>query len=64
MLKLANYLDEAESLSRALAASRRKILVFIFAVLTLVTVMGSMMYLIEGGQNGFDSSPGAFTGPW
>ena len=57
VLKLANYLDEANSLSRALAASRRKILVFIFAVLALVTVMGSMMYLIEGGQNGFDSIP-------
>ena len=57
VLKLANYLDEANTLSRALAASRRKIFVFIFAVLTLVTVMGSMMYLIEGGQNGFDSIP-------
>ncbi len=57
VLKLANYLDEANSLSRALAASRRKILVFIFVVLTLVTVMGSMMYLIEGRQNGFDSIP-------
>ena len=57
VLKLANYLDEANTLSRALAASRRKILVFIFVVLTIVTVMGSMMYLIEGGQNGFDSIP-------
>ena len=57
VLKLANYLDEANTLGRALAASRRKILVFIFVVLTLVTVMGSMMYLIEGGQNGFDSIP-------
>lgn len=57
VLKLANYLDEANQLSRALAASRRKILVFIFVVLTLVTVMGSMMYLIEGGENGFTSIP-------
>lgn len=57
VLKLANYLDEADTLSRALAASRRKILVFIFVVLTLVTVMGSMMYLIEGGENGFTSIP-------
>ena len=57
VLKLANYLDEADQLNRALAASKRKILVFIFAVLTLVTVMGSMMYLIEGGENGFDSIP-------
>ncbi len=57
VLKLANYLDEANTLSRALAASRRKILVFILVVLTLVTIMGSMMYLIEGGANGFDSIP-------
>ena len=41
----------------SLAASRRKILVFIFVVLTLVTIAGSMMYLIEGGENGFDSIP-------
>lgn len=57
VLKLGNYIAEAEQLSRALVASRRKILVFIFVVLTLVTVMGSAMYLIEGGENGFDSIP-------
>ena len=57
VLKLANYLDEANTLSRALAASRRKILVFIFVVMTVVTVTGSMMYLIEGGENGFTSIP-------
>ena len=57
VLKLANYLDEAEQLNRALAASRRKIAVFIFVILTLVTVMGAMMYLIEGGENGFTSIP-------
>ena len=57
VFKLANYLDEATQLNRALAASKRKIFVFIFVVLTLVTVMGSMMYLIEGGENGFDSIP-------
>ena len=57
VLKLANYLDESSQLGRALVASRRKILVFIFVVLTIVTVMGSAMYLIEGGQNGFTSIP-------
>ncbi|MEM6326163.1 MAG: ion transporter [Bacteroidota bacterium] len=57
VLKLASYLDEAETLSRALLSSRRKILVFVFAVLTVVTVMGSLMYLVEGGENGFDSIP-------
>ena len=57
VLKLANYLDESSQLGRALLASRRKILVFIFAVMTIVTVMGSAMYLIEGGENGFTSIP-------
>ncbi|MEM1116264.1 MAG: ion transporter [Bacteroidota bacterium] len=57
VLKLASYLDEADQLGRALAASRRKILVFVFAVLTIVTVMGSAMYLIENGENGFTSIP-------
>ena len=57
VLKLANYLDEADQLNRALSASRRKIAVFIFVILTLVTVMGAMMYLIEGGENGFTSIP-------
>ena len=57
VLKLANYLDESNQLGRALIASRRKILVFIFVVVTVVSVMGSMMYLIEGGENGFDSIP-------
>ena len=58
VLKLANYLDEASTLGRALAASRRKILVFIFVVLTLVTVVGSLMYLIETDANpAFDSIP-------
>ena len=57
VLKLANYLDEADQLRRALSASRRKILVFIFVILTVVTVMGSMMYLIEGAENGFTSIP-------
>ena len=57
VLKLATYLDEAETLGRALRASRRKIAVFIFVVLTVVTVMGSLMYLVEGGRNGFDSIP-------
>lgn len=57
VLKLAHYLNEAETLSRALVASRRKIAVFIFVVLTIVTVMGSLMYVVEGGENGFDSIP-------
>ena len=42
---------------QALRASRRKIIVFLFAVLTLVVAVGAVMYLIEGEANGFTSIP-------
>lgn len=57
VLKLASYLGEATILTRALRASRRKIIVFLITVLTLVIIFGSLMYLIEGGGNGFTSIP-------
>lgn len=57
VLKLAHYLGEMDVLTRALAASRRKITVFLAAVLTLVVVFGSLMYLVEGAENGFTSIP-------
>ena len=57
ILKLAHHVSEAGVLMRALRQSRDKITVFIAAVLTLVVVLGSMMYLIEGGANGFTSIP-------
>lgn len=57
VLKLVQYMGEALILMRALRASSRKITVFLFTVLTLVTVLGSLMYLIEGAQNGFTSIP-------
>ncbi len=57
ILKLVHYLSEATELAMALRSSRRKITVFIFTVLTLVVILGSLMYLIEGGKNGFTSIP-------
>jgi voltage-gated potassium channel len=57
VLKLAEYLTEANLLMRALKASQRKITVFVFAVFTLVVILGSLMYLIEGAENGFTSIP-------
>ena len=53
VLKLVQYISEAKMLRQALRASSRKITVFIFTVLTLVTIMGSLMYVIEGEANGF-----------
>lgn len=57
ILKLAQYLIEADELMAALRASRRRITVFILAVLTLVIFIGATMYIIEGEQNGFTSIP-------
>ncbi|MEO6321796.1 MAG: ion transporter [Polaromonas sp.] len=57
VFKLTAYVAEYQSLGRALAASRRKIMVFLSAVLMLVLVMGTVMYVIEGRDNGFTSIP-------
>jgi len=57
ILKLAEFLDEAAALRAALAASRRKILVFLGTVLVLVLLFGSTIYLVEGEKNGFVSIP-------
>jgi len=57
VLKLVHYLTEMDQLKRALASSRRKILVFIIAVLATVSILGSFMYLIEGPDHGFTSIP-------
>lgn len=57
VLKLVPYLNAADLLARALKASRRKIAVFIYAVMILVTLAGSLMYVIEGEANGFTSIP-------
>lgn len=57
ILKLGRYLREASVLSSALMASRHKILVFLGAVFTAVMIMGTLMYMIEGGESGFTSIP-------
>jgi voltage-gated potassium channel len=57
VLKLVTYLGEARLLIRALMASRRKIGVFLFTVITLVIILGSLMYVIEGEESGFTSIP-------
>lgn len=57
VLKLTQYLKEAEILFAAFKASRRKIAVFIFSVMTLVVFIGAVIYIIEGEENGFTSIP-------
>ena len=57
VLKLTEYLQESHTLVTALRASRLKITVFLFTVVAIVLVVGTLMYLIEGNENGFDSIP-------
>ena len=59
VLKLARFVGEANVLARALKASRHKIAVFLFTVLTIVVVVASLLYLIEGPEAGFTSIPRA-----
>ncbi|MBL3656434.1 ion transporter [Fulvivirga sediminis] len=57
IFKLGRFIGEASQLTSALRASRPKIIVFIGGVFILVVVLGTMMYLVEGGENGFTSIP-------
>ena len=57
IFKLGAYVAEFGALGSALAASRRKILVFLSFVLLVVFVMGTLMYVVEGPANGFTSIP-------
>ncbi|MEM8848151.1 MAG: ion transporter [Bacteroidota bacterium] len=57
ILKLVKFLGEASQLRDALRASRTKIMVFIYVVVILSIIMGTLMYLIEGNEAGFTSIP-------
>ena len=57
ILKLVRYVGESNNLVRALKASRTKILVFVFFVLVVSVLLGTIMYLIEGPEHGFNSIP-------
>lgn len=57
ILKLAQFIGEADVLIKALKASKAKIVVFLFAVLSLTFILGTVMYLIESPESGFTSIP-------
>ena len=57
ILKLTRYTQAGRTLARAIWASREKISVFIFFVVILVVIVGTIMYLVEGDENGFTSIP-------
>jgi voltage-gated potassium channel len=57
IFKLTDYIDEYQMLGEALAASRRKILVFLSAVLMVVLILGTLLYVVEGPEHGFKDIP-------
>jgi len=57
VFKLGHFVKQGDTLVRALRASRAKITVFLFAVVNMTLVIGAVMYLVEGPENGFTSIP-------
>ena len=57
VLKLVQFMGEADMLMTAMIASRRKVFIWLFLVMNIVIILGSVMYLVEGGNTGFDSIP-------
>lgn len=57
ILKMVKFIGEATKLKKALWDSRTKISVFIFTILVLSVIMGTVMYLVEGKEAGFTSIP-------
>lgn len=57
ILKLARYIGASNKLLLALKASKAKIAVFLFFVLIVCIILGTVMYMIEGAENGFNNIP-------
>jgi len=59
ILKLTRYTNASSYIWEALKASRFKISIFLYTIMTLVIVIGALMYFVEDGASGFDSIPRA-----
>jgi len=57
IFKIARYVREFDTLILAVKRTRAKITVFLFSILAIVLIMGTLMYVIEGPAHGFDSIP-------
>jgi voltage-gated potassium channel len=57
ILKLTRFLTESKVLLTAIKASTYKISIFMLFMMVLVVILGAIMYVIEGGENGYDSIP-------
>jgi voltage-gated potassium channel len=57
IIKLVRFIKEANTLKKALTSSIYKTSTFLFFILTVVIIMGTIMYVVEGAENGFTSIP-------
>ena len=57
ILRLSRFTSESQALAHSLKASYYKIMVFLFFVVMMIIMAGTLMYVIEGGEHGFDSIP-------
>ena len=57
ILKLVRFVGEANNLIRALNSSKTKIFVFVFFVIIISVILGTVMYIVEGPKNGYESIP-------
>ena len=57
ILKFSRYVSDSRVLMQSLKDSRSKIVVFLLALLTITIILGSLMFVIEGEENGFTSIP-------
>ena len=57
VLRLSRFTSESQALAHSLKASYYKIMVFLFFVVMMIIMAGTLMYVIEGGEHGFDSIP-------
>ncbi len=57
IFKLVRFSNESEVLLKSLRASIYRVSIFFFALLMIVMLMGTTMYVVEGAENGFDNIP-------
>ncbi|MBA3774070.1 MAG: ion transporter [Ramlibacter sp.] len=59
IFRLTEYVAEYQVMGEALMASRRKILVFLSAVIMVALILGTLLYVVEGPEHGFTDIPTA-----
>ncbi|MDO5615716.1 MAG: ion transporter [Cruoricaptor ignavus] len=57
ILNLMDYMNDGQFIVQSLKNSSRKIYIFLLFIMILVTILGSLMYVVEHGQNGFSDIP-------